>query len=98
MTRASMWLALGAVIAIAAPVQAAAKGAACGRECLGGLLDRYLVALAAHDPGRAPLDFTFRQTQNAVVIPQGDGLWRDAASFGLAQRRYFDPVTSTAAW
>ena len=99
MTRASIWLALGAVIAFAAPVQAAAaRDAACGRGCLGGLLDRYLTAVVAHDPAKAPLDVTFRQTQNAVVIPLGDGLWRDAAGLGAVQRRYFDPTTATAAY
>ena len=99
MTRASIWLALGAVMALAAPVHAApAKDAACGRTCLGGLLDRYLTAIAAHDPARAPLDFTFRQTQNAVVIPRGEGLWRDLAALGPMQRRYVDPSTGTAAY
>jgi hypothetical protein len=92
-------LALGAVIVLAAPTHAApAAAAACGRECLGGLLDRYLNAVVAHDPPRAPLDFTFRQTQNAVVIPKGEGLWRDAAGFGPVQRRFFDPATGTAAY
>ncbi len=98
MTRASIWLALCAAVALAAPAQAATTGAACGRACLGGLLDKYLTAVAAHDPAGAPLDFTFRQTQNAIVIPRGDGLWRDAAGFGAVQRRYFDPSTETAGW
>jgi len=28
---------------------------ACDRACLGGMLDRYLGAVVAHDPARAPL-------------------------------------------
>ncbi len=99
MTRISIWLVLGAVIALAAPAYATpATGATCGRACLAGLLDRYLAAVVAHDPAKAPLDLGFRQTQNAVVIPRGEGLWRDAAALGPVQRRYFDPATSTAAY
>lgn len=94
MMRDRLWL-LGALVALAAPASAAP---ACGRACLGGLLDRYLQALAAHDPGRAPLDPGFRQTENAVVIPRGEGLWRQLAAPGPVQRRYFDPATDTAAY
>ena len=91
-----IWLALGAVLAMTAPAQAASP--ACGRACLHRLLDAYLTAVTAHDPGRAPLDFTFRQTQNAVVIAHGEGFWQDAAGLGPVQRRYVDPETSTAAY
>ena len=100
MTRAWIWLALGAALGfVAPPVQAApSKGEVCGRACLGRLLDGYLTAVVAHDPDRASLDFTFRQTQNAVVIPRGEGLWHDATGLGPVQRRYFDPETRTAAY
>ena len=99
MSRTWAWLALGAVLSFANPVQAApAEDPACGRACLGRLLDRYLSAMVAHDPDRASLDFTFRQTQNAVVIARGEGLWRDATGLGPVQRRYVDPETSTAAY
>jgi hypothetical protein len=98
MTRSWIWLALGGALMLAAPAQAAASGPACARVCLGRLLDGYLAAMVAHDPDRAPLDFTFRQTQNAVVIARGEGLWRDATALGPVQRRYFDPSTGTAAY
>ena len=99
MSRAWVWLALAALLSIAAPAQAApAEDPACGRACLGKLLDGYLAAMVAHDPDRGSLDFTFRQTQNAVVIARGEGLWRDAAGLGPVQRRYVDPETSTAAY
>jgi hypothetical protein len=99
MTRTWIWLALGAALAFTAPAEAAPqKAGGCGRACLGRLLDGYLNAMVAHDPDRAGLDFTFRQTQNAVVIARGEGLWRDAEGLGPVQRRYFDPETSTAAY
>ena len=54
MTRTSICLVLGAVIALAAPLPAAAAPpgpAACGRACLGGLLGRYLAAIVADPEG-----------------------------------------------
>jgi hypothetical protein len=33
-----------------------------------------------------------------VAIPLGDGLWQDMGAIGTLDRRYFDPVTSTAAY
>ena len=59
MIRTWIWLALGAVLGFTAPAQAAP---ACARACLGRLLDGYLSAMVAHDPHRAALDFTFRET------------------------------------
>ncbi len=99
MTRKWIWLALGAALAMAAPADAATtRSAACGRACLGRLLDGYLKAMIAHDPDRAGLDFTFRQTQNAVVIPRGEGLWQDAEGLGPVQRRFADPENGAAAY
>lgn len=99
MKRGMIWLALGAALALAASARAApTQGAACGRRCLGRLLDGYLTAVIAHDPDRAGLDFTFRQTQNAVVIARGEGVWQGAEGLGPVQRRYFDPETATAAY
>jgi hypothetical protein len=93
------WLGICLAAGLALPASAApAQSAACGRQCLGGLLDRYLAAVVAHDPDKASLDFTFRQTQNAVVIARGEGLWRDATGLGPVQRRFLDPATGTAAY
>jgi hypothetical protein len=41
-------------------------------------LDRYLTAVAKHDPAAAPLGAAFRQTENAVAAPlpmQGAANW-----------------------
>ena len=84
-------------LALAAPVSAA-PAASCNRQCLSGMMQAYLGALTANDPSKAPLSGAFRQTENAVAIPLGDGLWKNARALGALQRRYFDPVTSTAAY
>ena len=86
------------MLTLSAAAPAPAKSAGCNRACLSGLLTSYLDAVVAHTPARAPLAPSFRQTENAVATAQGDGLWRSAKALGTLQRRYFDPVTATAAY
>ena len=76
------------------PVTASAQ--ACDRACLAGFLDQYLDALVANDASRAPLSYGFRQTENAVVTPNDEGLWSTVTGLGALQRRYYDPVGKTA--
>ncbi len=96
------WEIAGAIVAAltatSAMAQVAMHTSICDRNCLTKLLDRYLTAVVAHDPAKAPLALGFRQTENAVAIPQGDGLWQSATGLGPLQRRYFDTVTGTAAY
>jgi hypothetical protein len=66
---------------------------ACDRACLGGMLDRYLAAVVAHDRSKAPLAVGFRQTENAINAAPGKGVWASVTGLGKVQRRYFDPVT-----
>src|SRR5437660_12627289 len=49
---------------------------ACDRACLRTLLDRYLSAVIAHDPAAAPIVVGFRQTENAVNVRPGNGVWK----------------------
>jgi hypothetical protein len=86
-----------ALIIIAASNSALAQNA-CDRACLGGLLDRYLSAVVTHDPGKAPLVVGFRQTENAINVPQGKGVWQSVTALGKVQRRYFDPVAGQAGY
>ena len=76
----------------------AQQPAACDRACLDGMLSRFLDAVVAHDPARAPLAIGFRQTQNSVLTPAGTGAWQTVTAVGPVQRRYFDPVTGNAAF
>ena len=65
MSRFMQWAACGALVIIAGSGSAVAQNA-CDRACLGGMLDRYLAAVVAHDPAKAPLVIGFRQTENAI--------------------------------
>jgi hypothetical protein len=59
-----------------------AAGAACDRACLTGVAEKYLVALAAHDPSKAPMAKGTQYTENAVNLPMPDGLWRTVTAVG----------------
>jgi hypothetical protein len=70
----------------------------CDRACLRTTLDQYLNAVVKHDPAAAPLFVGFRQTENAVVVKLGEGLWKSATALGKVQRRYLDAVSGQAAY
>jgi hypothetical protein len=72
--------------------------AACDRACLKATLDQYLNAVIKHDPAAAPLMVGFRQTDNAVAIRLGTGVWQSVTALGKVQRRYYDPVSGQAAY
>lgn len=50
----------------------------CDRECLNGLVDSYLSAIVANDPGAAPLADDVRFTENTEQLEVGEGLWESA--------------------
>lgn len=72
------------------------QGGDCDRACLAEALDAYLGAVVADDPAQAPLFVAFRQTENAVVVPLGEGVWDSVTGVGGLDRRYYDPVLSSA--
>src|ERR1700689_3344379 len=87
------------VLALAALFATSASAASkCDRACLEKTLDQYLNAVLKRDPASAPLDVTFRYTENAIVMKPGEGLWKSASALGKVQRRYFDPVNESAAY
>jgi len=74
------------------PANAAAND--CDRACLKTALDQYLAAVTTHKPASAPLFAGFRQTENAVVVPLGSGVWKTVTALGKVQRRYLDAPTA----
>ena len=78
--------------------EAAFAQAACDRDCLRSTLERYLDAIVAHDPSKAPLVVGFRQTENAINVAPGRGAWQSVTALGNVQRRYFDPVSGQAGY
>jgi hypothetical protein len=64
-----------AVLLAAASLAAQSKGPACDRACLDSFVDRYLDAVIAHDPSKAPIARNARFTENGQRLDLGDGLW-----------------------
>ena len=60
----------------------ASAQAACDRACLRTMLDQYLQAVIKHDPKAAPLIVGFRQTENAVNVAPGNGVWKTVTGLG----------------
>ena len=78
---------------IAAGYPAAHAASTCDRECLIGIADGYLAAIAAHDTAKAPLAANIRFVENAKRLKPGEGIWAAAAGKATAFRIYVpDPV------
>jgi hypothetical protein len=97
MSRFMQWVACAA-LATLGDNEAAFAQAACDRECLRSTLDRYLDAVVTHDLSRAPLVVGFRQTENAVNVAPGRGVWQSVTALGNVQRRYLDAVSGQAGY
>jgi hypothetical protein len=70
----------------------------CDRACLRSLLNQYLDAVVKHDPKAAPLVVGFRQTENAINVVPGSGVWKTVTGLGKMQRRYLDEVSGQAGY
>jgi hypothetical protein len=77
---------------------ALAGAADCNRACLQQHLDTYLAAVVAHKPEAGKLWVGFRQTENAVVIPEGQGVWQNVTGLGSIQRHYLDTAQGQAGY
>ncbi|HVQ14989.1 MAG TPA: hypothetical protein VMS40_15415 [Vicinamibacterales bacterium] len=92
-----MWIAAIAIVAAGAWTDASAQ-TSCDRACLRTMLDQYLAAVVKHDPGAAPLVVGFRQTENAINVRPGNGVWKTVTGLGAVQRRYLDAVSGQAGY
>ena len=97
MNRLLAGLAAAAMLVMAGQ-SAGAAPERCGRECLYGVLDRYLAGLKARDPARAPWAATVRNTENNVALKIGDGAWATASGLGDYELRYADVQAGTVAY
>jgi hypothetical protein len=86
--------ALGALLLCAGlpGLAAAAPHADCDEACLKSVMDGYLHALEAHDPGRLKVAPNVRFTENGVAIPLGEALWVTLSGLGSYRHDFFDPA------
>jgi hypothetical protein len=95
MSRYLPWLIGGLIVATIGTTPARTQ-TACDRNCLRSMLDQYLSAVIKHDPSAAPLVVGFRQTENAINVRPGNGVWKTVTALGKVQRRYLDATTGQA--
>jgi hypothetical protein len=71
--------------------QAASVEQSCDYSCLTGVMDRYLKALAAHDPAQIPVAEHVRFTENTISLKLGDALWGTISGMGTYKLYFADP-------
>jgi hypothetical protein len=98
MTRRMWWIAVAGAAVVVVMTGTASAQSTCDRACLRTMLDQYMAAVVKHDPSAAPLVVGFRQTENAINVRPGNGVWKTVTGLGKVQRRYVDPVTGQAAY
>ncbi|MCC7463336.1 MAG: hypothetical protein IT480_12855 [Gammaproteobacteria bacterium] len=64
------------------------------RQCLLGFAEGYMAPLARKDPSRLPLAQDVRFTENDVVLPIGEGVWRSIGRVYPDAMRAADVQTS----
>jgi hypothetical protein len=97
MTRLGRLLLAGTLATFCCAANATAQST-CDRACLRTLLNQYLDAVIKHDPKAAPLVVGFRQTENAINVAPGSGVWKTVTGLGKMQRRYLDEVSGQAGY
>jgi len=97
MTQLGRLLLSGALVSVCSIGSASAQ-TNCDRTCLRTLLNQYLDAVIKHDPKAAPLVVGFRQTENAINVAPGSGVWKTVTGLGKMQRRYLDEVSGQAGY
>jgi hypothetical protein len=85
-----------AMCAIAIPAMATSANAqspkpACDRACLEGIASKYLDAMVAHDPSKAPLAPNLQYAQDNVPLKIGQALWATASARGKYIHYFADP-------
>ena len=84
------------LLALALTAAAASAQGICGKECLRGLLDSYMLAMSRHDPGKLNASDKLKFTENGESLKLGEGFWKTAGS--ATYRLYaLDPQGGAAA-
>ncbi len=65
-----------AFLAVLGLSSAPASAATCDRACLGGMIDKYVDALLAHEPSKLPLTSDARYLEDFTESKIGEGAWK----------------------
>jgi hypothetical protein len=75
----------------------AAQAAECNRECLRGMITKYVDALVAHAPQSLPLAENVRFTEDSRQLALGEGAWKTVTRAGSFRQDYLDVRRGIAA-
>lgn len=75
----------------------AAQAAECNRECLRGMITKYVEALVAHAPQSLPLGENVRFTEDSRQLSLGEGAWKTVTRAGGFRQDYLDVRRGIAA-
>jgi hypothetical protein len=75
----------------------AAQAAECNRECLRGMITKYVDAIVAHNPQSLPLAENVRFTEDSRELKLGDGAWKTVTRAGTFRQDYLDVRRGIAA-
>src|SRR6185295_8942375 len=70
----------------------AAPDAPCDEKCLLLIASAYMDALTANDPAGSPVSASARTTENGVVTPLTQGVWKTATAWSY-RHTFVDPVS-----
>jgi hypothetical protein len=75
----------------------AVQAAECDRECLRGMITKYVEAIVAHTPQSLPLAANVRFTEDSRALPLGEGAWKTVTRAGTFRQDYLDVRRGIAA-
>ena len=85
---------MAAVVVFAA---SAAQAAECDRDCLRGMITKYVEAIVAHAPQSLPLADNVRFTEDSRELKLGEGAWKTVTRAGSFRQDYLDVRRGIAA-
>jgi hypothetical protein len=86
----SPWTKRATVLLLVLFSGSAAQAAECDRNCLRGMITKYVEALVAHTPQTLPLAPTVRFTEDSRALSLGDGAWKTVTRAGSFRQDYLD--------
>jgi len=93
----SAWTRCATIAAIVLFSGSAAQAAECDRDCLRGMITKYVEALVAHAPQSLPLAPNVRFTEDSRALALGEGAWKTVTRAGSFRQGYLDVRRGIAA-
>jgi len=93
----SAWTRCATIAAIVLFSGSAAQAAECDRDCLRGMITKYVEALVAHAPQSLPLAPNVRFTEDSRALALGEGAWKTVTRAGSFRQDYLDVRRGIAA-